>query len=241
MILYPAIDLKGGRCVRLTEGRLDAETVFNEDPVAQAQLFQTAGFQWIHIVDLDGSAAGAPRNAGVISAILRSTNIPVQIGGGIRSIENISYWLDAGATRVILGTIAVRDPGLVRAAAREFPERIAVSIDSREGKVAVQGWTEQTEMDVRDMAVRMADSGVACLIATDIGRDGLKRGVNLSLSQTIANAVSIPFIASGGVKGVEDIVALKALPGRPVHGCILGRALYDGDIEPRAALAAAGA
>jgi len=239
MILYPAIDLKGGRCVRLTEGKFEAETVFNEDPVAQAQIFQTAGFRWLHIVDLDGSARGTPQNAGVIRAILSAANIPVQVGGGVRSIETISYWLDAGATRVVLGTAAVRDPALVREAAREFPERLAVSIDSRNGKVAVQGWTEQTEMDVLDMAVRMEDSGVACLIATDIGRDGLKTGVNLELSRAIANAVSIPFIASGGVKNVNDIAALKGLPGRPVHGVILGRALYDGDILPGAALKAA--
>jgi phosphoribosylformimino-5-aminoimidazole carboxamide ribotide isomerase len=239
MILYPAIDLKSGRCVRLTEGRLDAETVFNEDPVAQAQIFQTAGFQWIHIVDLDGSASGKPRNAGVIAAILRAANIPVQIGGGVRSIETISYWLDAGATRVILGTAAVRDPALVREAARQFPERLAVSIDSREGRVAVQAWTEQTDLPVIEMAVRMEDSGVACLIVTDIGRDGLKRGVNLELTGAVANAVSIPVIASGGVRDINDIAALKALPGRPPHGCILGRALYDGDIDAKAALKAA--
>ena len=239
MILYPAIDLKSGRCVRLTEGRLDAETVFNEDPVAQAQIFQTAGFQWIHIVDLDGSASGRPENAGVIAAILRAANIPVQIGGGVRSIGTISYWLDAGATRVILGTAAVRDPALVRTAAREFPERVAVSIDCREGRVAVQAWTEQTNVSVIDMAARMQDAGIACLIVTDIGRDGLKRGVNLDLTAAVANAVSIPVVASGGVKDVTDIAALKSLPGRAVHGCILGRALYVGDIDTNAALRAA--
>ncbi len=239
MILYPAIDLKDGRCVRLTEGRFDAETVFNEDPVAQAQLFQTAGFRWIHIVDLEGSAQGKPTQAGVIGAILRACQIPVQVAGGVRSLETIAYWLNAGATRVLLGTAAVRDPALVRDAAREYPERIGVALDSRGGKVAVQGWTEQTEIDVVEMAQRFNDAGVACLLCTDIGRDGLKRGVNLELTGQIANAVDIPVIASGGVKGVEDIVALRALPGRPVHGCVLGRALYDGDIIAKDALKAA--
>lgn len=239
MILYPAIDLKDGRCVRLTEGRFDAETVFNEDPVAQAQLFQTAGFPWIHIVDLEGSAQGKPTQAGVIAAILRACSIPVQVAGGVRTLETIAYWLDAGATRVLLGTAAVRDPALVKEAAREYPERVGVALDSRGGKVAVQGWTEQTEMDVVEMARRFGDAGVACLLCTDIGRDGLKRGVNLELTGAIANAVDIPVIASGGVKGVEDIAALRALPGRPVHGCVLGRALYDGDIDPKAALRAA--
>jgi phosphoribosylformimino-5-aminoimidazole carboxamide ribotide isomerase len=241
MMLYPAIDLKGGRCVRLTQGDFDAVTVFNEDPVAQAQIFQTAGFQWIHIVDLEGSAQGKPTQAGVIRAILGASNIPVQVAGGIRTLENIAYWLDAGATRVLLGTAAVRNPELVKEAAREYPERIGVAIDSRDGKVAVQGWTEQTELGAVDLAMRMADAGIACLLCTDIGRDGLKRGVNLELSSAIANAADVPFIASGGVKGVEDIVALKALPGRPIHGVILGRALYDGDIDPRAALQAAAA
>ena len=239
MILYPAIDLKGGRCVRLTEGRFDRETVFNEDPVSQAQIFQTSGFQWLHIVDLDGSATGKPAQAGVIRSILRVSSIPVQVAGGVRSIETISYWLDAGATRVMLGTAAVRDPNLVKEAAREFPERVGVALDSREGKIAVQGWTEQTDVDVIDMARRMEDIGAACLLCTDIGRDGLKRGVNLELTAAITKAVTIPVIASGGVKGIEDIAALRALPGRAVHGVIIGRALYDGDIEPRAALKAA--
>lgn len=239
MMLYPAIDLKDGRCVRLAEGRFDAETVFNEDPVAQAQLFQTAGFHWIHIVDLEGSAHGKPTQAGVIAAILGACSIPVQVAGGIRSLETIAYWLDAGATRVLLGTAAVRDPNLVKRAAREYRERIGVAIDSRGGKVAVQGWTEQTEIDVIDMARRFADAGIACLLCTDIDRDGLKLGVNLEMTSAIANAVDIPVIASGGVKGVADITALRALPGRAIQGCVLGRALYDGDIEAGAALRAA--
>lgn len=239
MILYPAIDLKGGRAVRLTEGRLDSETVFNEDPAAQAATFQRAGFSWLHVVDLDGSASGKPEHAGTIAAILAAANIPVQIGGGVRTMENINYWLDAGATRVIMGTAAVRDPALVREAAREFPERIAVALDSRDGKVAVSAWTEQTGVSVIEQARQFEGAGVAALIVTDIGRDGLKTGVNVGFTGQVADAVSIPVIASGGVRSVDDIRALRARPGRPIHGAILGRALYDGDIDPAEALKAA--
>lgn len=239
MILYPAIDLKDGRCVRLAEGRMEDATIFNEDPAAQATLFQTAGFEWLHVVDLDGAFAGAPKNAGAVIGILDRLHIPVQIGGGVRSIESVTFWLNAGASRVILGTAAVRDPALVRHAAREFPQQIAVALDTRDGKVAVAGWTEQTEMDATDMARRFEDAGVATLIVTDIARDGLKTGVNVGLTGQIADVVTIPVIASGGVKSVADIAALKARPGRAIHGCILGRALYDGDIDPAAALAAA--
>jgi phosphoribosylformimino-5-aminoimidazole carboxamide ribotide isomerase len=239
MILYPAIDLKGGRAVRLTEGRLDSETVFNEDPAAQAVIFQKAGFQWIHVVDLDGSASGKPEHAGMIAAILAAAGIPVQIGGGVRTMENIMYWLDAGVTRVILGTAAVRDPALVRDAAREFPERIAVALDSRDGKIAVSAWTEQTDVSVIEQARQFEGAGVAALIVTDIGRDGLKTGVNVEFTGQVADAVSIPVIASGGVRSVDDIYKLRARSGRPIHGAILGRALYDGDIDPKAALEAA--
>ncbi len=192
MILYPAIDLKGGRAVRLTEGRLDSETVFNEHPAAQAAIFQKAGFQWIHVVDLDGSASGKPEHAGTIAAILEATKIPVQIGGGVRTMENINYWLDAGATRVILGTAAVRDPGLVREAAHEYPERIAVALDSRDGMVAVSAWTEQTNVSVIEQAKQFEGAGVAALIVTDIGRDGLKSGVNVEFTGQVADAVTIP-------------------------------------------------
>jgi phosphoribosylformimino-5-aminoimidazole carboxamide ribotide isomerase len=240
MILYPAIDLKGGRAVRLTEGRLDSETVFNEDPAAQAAIFQRTGFSWLHVVDLDGSASGKPEHAGTIAAILVAANIPVQIGGGVRTMENINYWLDAGATRVIMGTAAVRDPALVREAAREFPERIAVALDSRDGKVAVSAWTEQTGVSVIEQARQFEGAGVAALIVTDISRDGLKTGVNVGFTGQVADAVSIPVIASGGVRSVDDIRALRARPGRPIHGAILGRALYDGDIDPAEALKAAG-
>ncbi len=240
MILYPAIDLKGGSAVRLTEGRLDSETVFNENPAAQAAIFQRAGFNWLHVVDLDGSASGKPEHAGTIAAILAAANIPVQVGGGVRTMENINYWLDAGVTRVILGTAAVRDPALVRDAAREFPERIAVALDSRDGKVAVSAWTEQTDVSVIEQARQFEGAGVAALIVTDIGRDGLKTGVNVEFTGQVADAVSIPVIASGGVRSVDDIRKLRARAGRPIHGAILGRALYDGDIDAKAALEAAG-
>jgi phosphoribosylformimino-5-aminoimidazole carboxamide ribotide isomerase len=239
VILYPAIDLKGGRCVRLTEGRLDSETVFNTDPGAQAKKFQDAGFSWLHVVDLDGSAAGQPANAGAIAAILAATSSPVQIGGGVRTMETIHYWLDAGASRVILGTAAVRDPALVREAAREYPERIAVALDFRDGKVAVSAWTEQTDVSVIEQAKQFEGAGVAALIVTDIGRDGLKTGVNIGFTGQVADAVTIPVIASGGVKSVDDIRKLRARPGRAIHGAILGRALYDGDIDPADALRAA--
>jgi phosphoribosylformimino-5-aminoimidazole carboxamide ribotide isomerase len=239
MMLYPAIDLKGGRCVRLTEGKLDSETVFNEDPAAQALLFQRAGFSWLHVVDLDGSTSGKSEHAGTIAAILTAANIPVQIGGGVRTMEHITYWLDAGATRVILGTAAVRDPALVIEAAREHPERIAVALDSRDGKIAVSAWTEQTDVSVIEQAKLFEDAGIAALIVTDIGRDGLKTGVNVNFTGQVADAVTIPVIASGGVRSVADITALKARPGRAIHGAILGRALYDGDIDPAEALKAA--
>lgn len=241
MILFPAIDLKAGACVRLAEGRMDAATVFNQDPVAQALHFEAAGFQWLHIVDLDGAFAGEPRNPGAVSAIVSHVSIPVQLGGGIRSMESLSVWLDAGVARVILGTAAVRDPTFVRAAARAFEGQVVVGIDAREGRAAVSGWAEQTDIDAIDLARRFEDAGVAALIVTDIARDGLKTGVNVAFTGAMANAVSIPVIASGGLRAVDDITALRAWPGRAVHGAILGRALYDGDINPGAALAAAAA
>jgi phosphoribosylformimino-5-aminoimidazole carboxamide ribotide isomerase len=239
MILYPAIDLKDGRCVRLEGGAMDQATIFNDDPKAQAQLFQSAGFTWLHVVDLDGAIAGAPRNAGAVAKILDAAAIPVQVGGGVRSVQNISYWLDAGASRVIIGTAAVRDPAFVRDAAREFPERVAVSIDAREGRVAVNGWVEQTDIDAIELAKRMEESGVAALIVTDIGRDGKKTGVNVEFTGKVADAVHIPVIASGGVSGAADILALKARPGRRIHGAIIGRALYDGALSHADAIAAA--
>lgn len=239
MILYPAIDLKDGEAVRLKEGRMDDATIFNADPQAQAQAFQAMGFKWLHIVDLNGAIEGMPKNAGAVTAIVNAAKIPVQLGGGVRNMGSLAYWLDGGVQRVIIGTAAVRDPAFVREAAREYPGRVAVGIDARGGKVAVSGWVEQTELDAIELAKRFEDAGVAALIITDIGRDGLKTGVNVGLVGALADAVHVPITASGGVKGVEDIEALKAWPGRRIAGCILGRALYDGDIDPAAALAAA--
>ena len=240
MILYPAIDLKGGRCVRLVERRMDDATIFNEDPAEQAIRFQTAGFPWIHVVDLDGAIAGKPQNAGAIAGILSRAVIPVQVGGGVRTMGAVSYWIDDGASRVVIGTAALKDPAFVREAAREYPERIAVALDVRDGLVAVSGWVEQSEITATEIAARFADAGVAALIVTDIKRDGLKTGINVELTGSLADSTPIPVIASGGAKSVEDIKALKARTGvRPIHGVILGRALYDGDIDPAAAIAAA--
>jgi phosphoribosylformimino-5-aminoimidazole carboxamide ribotide isomerase len=239
MIIFPAIDLKDGQCVRLEEGRMDAATVFNEDPAAQAAQFQAAGFSWLHLVDLDGAIAGAPKNVGAVNAILQSAAIPVQMGGGVRTLETVQYWIEAGVSRVVIGTAAARDPELVRTAARVFPERIAVSLDARDGLVAVSGWVEQTDLDAIELAKRLEDAGAAAFIVTDIARDGLKTGVNVDLVAAMADAVHAPVIASGGVSGVHDIAALKAKPGRDIHGAIIGRALYDGTLTPAAALAAA--
>lgn len=239
MILYPAIDLKDGRCVRLVEGRFDAATVFNDDPAAQAAAFEHAGFEWVHVVDLDGAVSGAPGNADAVSTILARVALPVQIGGGVRTRASIAFWLERGARRVILGTAAVRDPALVREAARAHPDGIAVGIDARDGFVAVQGWTETTTLPAVDLARRFEDAGVACLIVTDISRDGKKSGVNVALTAAIADAVRVPVIASGGLRSVDDIRALKAHRDGIIHGAILGRALYDGDIDPAEALAAA--
>ena len=241
MILFPAIDLKDGQCVRLREGNMDAATIFNRDPGAQARTFQDQGFKWIHVVDLDGAFAGTSLNAGAVARILSAVKVPVQVGGGVRTLESVTYWLDTGASRVILGTAAVRDPAFVREAARLYPGSIAVGIDARDGRVAVSGWAEQTDIKAIDLAMHFEDAGVAALIVTDIGRDGLKKGVNVNFTGTIADAVTIPVLASGGVKGVDDIRALKAREGRAIHGAILGRALYDGDIAPDEALAVAAA
>ncbi|MGE0828677.1 MAG: 1-(5-phosphoribosyl)-5-[(5-phosphoribosylamino)methylideneamino]imidazole-4-carboxamide isomerase [Hyphomonadaceae bacterium] len=239
MILYPAIDLKEGACVRLIEGRMETAATMSADPGAQAAAFAAAGFEWIHVVDLDGAFAGASRNSAAVAQILASAKVPVQLGGGIRSMENIRHWLEAGVARVILGTAAARDPTLVREAARAFPGRIAVGIDARNGKVAIAGWAEETEMNAVDLARHYEDAGIAALIVTDISRDGKKTGLNVELTGQMADAVSVPVIASGGLASVADILALKARPGRPIHGAILGRALYDGDITAPEALAAA--
>jgi phosphoribosylformimino-5-aminoimidazole carboxamide ribotide isomerase len=239
MILYPAIDLKDGRCVRVVRGDLATATVFNDSPADQARAWAVAGFSWLHVVDLDGSVAGRAVNDAAVSAIISAVSIPVQVGGGIRSLDEIERWLEVGVSRVILGTVAVRDPDLVRAAARRWPERIAVSVDVRQGRVAVEGWTEATDLDAVTVARRFEDAGVAALIVTDIDRDGAQLGFNVEVFGAVADRVGIPVIAAGGLAGVEDIERLKARPGTPIAGAVLGRALYAGAIDPGEALAAA--
>jgi phosphoribosylformimino-5-aminoimidazole carboxamide ribotide isomerase len=239
VILYPAIDLKDGQCVRVVHGDFATATVFNDSPADQAAQFEAAGFQWIHVVDLNGSAEGRPVNAGAVEAILHSVTLPVQLGGGIRSLERIEAWIEAGVSRVILGTAAVRDPALVIEAAKAWPEQIAVSIDLRQGKVAVQGWLEDTDLDALTVARRFEDAGVGALIVTDIDRDGSLSGFNVEVFGAVADAVNIPVIAAGGLATVADILALKARKGAPVAGAVLGRALYAGTIKAGEALRAA--
>ena len=238
MKLFPAIDLKDGVCVRLLRGEMATATEFNNDPADQARRFSDMGFDRLHVVDLNGAFQGMAINHNAVSAILDATPAPVQLGGGIRDMAGIERWLDAGVTRVILGTAAVRDPVLVKEAARAFPDQVMVGIDAKDGRVAVHGWAETTDMLALDLARAFEGCGVAGIVVTDIGRDGLKTGVNLELTGAMADAVSIPVIASGGLKNVDDIRALKARAGRPVAGAILGRALYDGDIDPMEALLA---
>jgi len=230
MIIYPAIDLKGGQCVRLLRGDMDAATVFGDDPAAQAAAFEAAGCRWLHVVDLDGAFAGRPANAQAVEAILARVTVPVQLGGGVRDMAAIEAWLARGVARVILGTVAVRDPDLVREAARAFPGRVAVGVDARDGRVAVAGWAETTDLAALDLARRFEDAGVAALIHTDIDRDGAMQGPNVAATAALARAVSIPVIASGGVSSLDDLRALKAC-GAPLDGVISGRALYDGRID----------
>ncbi len=239
MNLYPAIDLKDGVCVRLLRGEMTTATSFNDDPADQALRFAAMGFEALHVVDLNGAFEGHSVNHNAVSSILDVMHAPVQLGGGIRDMEGVERWLDAGVSRVILGTAAVRNPAFVKEAARAFPGHVAVGIDARDGKVAVHGWAETTDMDAVDLARAFEGCGVAAIIVTDISRDGLKSGVNVALTGQLADAVSIPIIASGGLKNVDDIVALKNRPGAPIAGAILGRALYDGDIDPTEALLAA--
>ncbi|MEM7545552.1 MAG: 1-(5-phosphoribosyl)-5-[(5-phosphoribosylamino)methylideneamino]imidazole-4-carboxamide isomerase [Pseudomonadota bacterium] len=234
MILYPAIDLKDGACVRLYKGEMDQATVFNDDPAAQARAFQDAGCEWLHLVDLNGAFAGSPVNAAPVEAILKAVTVPAQLGGGIRDMATIETWLAKGLSRVILGTVAVRDPALVREAARAFPGKIAVGIDARDGMVAVEGWAETTNVTATDLARRFEDAGVAAIIYTDIDRDGAMQGPNVAATAALAHAVTIPVIASGGVSSMADLQALKKC-GAPLDGAISGRALYDGRIELRAA------
>ncbi|MEM9012981.1 MAG: 1-(5-phosphoribosyl)-5-[(5-phosphoribosylamino)methylideneamino]imidazole-4-carboxamide isomerase [Pseudomonadota bacterium] len=230
MILYPAIDLKDGACVRLLRGEMAAATVFNDDPAAQARSFVEAGCAWLHLVDLNGAFAGRPVNEAAVEAILAAVEVPVQLGGGIRDLATIEMWLAKGVRRVILGTAAARDPDLVRQAARAHPGRIAVGIDARGGQVAVAGWAETTEIGATELAQRFEDAGVAALIYTDIDRDGAMGGPNVAATAALARAVTIPVIASGGVSSLADLEALK-ICGAPLDGVISGRALYDGRLD----------
>jgi len=239
VILYPAIDLKGGQCVRLLRGDMNDATVFNDDPADQAARFVRDGFSWLHVVDLDGAVEGRQVNAAAVAAILSKISIPVQVGGGVRTFEAVEAWLEAGVSRVILGTAAVREPELVRLAAAAFPEQVAVAVDVRDGKVAVHGWVETSDLTAVDLARRFEDAGVAALIVTDIGRDGTLEGVNVEEIGIVADAVDIPVIASGGVGSVKDIVDLKARKGAPIAGAVLGRSLYSGAVRPSEALQAA--
>jgi len=230
VILYPAIDLKDGQCVRLLRGDMAAATVFSDDPAAQAAAFEAAGCQWVHLVDLNGAFAGRAVNAAAVEAVLARVRAPCQLGGGIRDLAAIEGWLSKGLARVILGTVAVRDPALVRGAARAFPGRVAVGIDARGGRVAVEGWAETTDLTALDLALRFEDAGVAAIIYTDIDRDGAMQGPNVAATAALANAVRIPVIASGGVSSLDDLRALKDC-GAPLDGVISGRALYDGRID----------
>ncbi|RJF90163.1 1-(5-phosphoribosyl)-5-[(5-phosphoribosylamino)methylideneamino]imidazole-4-carboxamide isomerase [Oleomonas cavernae] len=237
MILYPAIDLKGGACVRLAQGDMARATVYNPDPGAQAAAFKAQGFEWLHVVDLDGAFAGKAANAGAVEAILQATDVPVQLGGGIRDMGAIEGWLAKGLARVILGTAALRNPDLVIAGCKAFPGQIAVGIDARDGFVAVEGWAETSQITAVDLARRFEDAGVAAIIFTDIARDGLLTGVNVAATAALADAVRIPVIASGGLAGLGDIEALLNVTGTPIAGAISGRALYDGRLDAAAALA----
>ena len=239
MILYPAIDLKDGQCVRLKLGDMDQATVFNDDPAAQALSFEAQGFEWLHLVDLNGAFAGKPANAAAVRAIIAAVpGARLQLGGGIRSMATAEAWLTAGVSRIILGSAAVKDPDFARAACRAFPGRVALGIDARDGMVATEGWAETSDVSATDLARRFEDSGAAAVIYTDIARDGMLTGVNVDATAALARAVRLPVIASGGVAGIEDITALRAA-GAGIEGAILGRALYDGRIEPKLALKAA--
>lgn len=235
MFMFPAIDLKDGACVRLKLGLMDEATVFNTDPAAQAVAFATAGAEWIHVVDLNGAFAGKPVNAAAVAAILNAVSVPVQLGGGIRDLATIESWLEQGVRRVILGTVALKDPDLVKDACRRFPGRVAVGIDAKGGKVAVEGWAETADITVLDLARKFEDAGVAALIYTDIDRDGVLAGPNVAATAALAAATRIPVIASGGVSSLDDLRALKTVPG--LEGVISGRALYDGRIDLAAAIA----
>jgi phosphoribosylformimino-5-aminoimidazole carboxamide ribotide isomerase len=237
LILFPAIDLKEGRCVRLVQGDMEQATVFNDDPAAQAASFERQGFEWLHVVDLDGAFAGKPMNGAAVDGILRDVRIPVQLGGGIRDMKTVEGWLAKGIARVIIGTAAVRDPDFVREAARLHPGRIAVGIDAKDGRVAVEGWAQTSTLTAEELGRRFEDAGVAALIYTDIARDGVLKGLNIPMTLGLARAVQIPVIASGGLASMADIERLTQPDCAVLAGAISGRALYDGRIDPAAALA----
>ncbi len=237
MILFPAIDLKNGQCVRLEQGDMARATVFNLDPAAQARSFAAQGFEYLHVVDLDGAFAGKPMNARAVEAMLKAVSIPLQLGGGIRDLKTVEAWLAKGIARVIIGTAAVRDPELVKGAAKKFPGRVAVGLDARDGKVAVEGWAETSEVTGLEIAERFEDAGVAAIVFTDIARDGLLKGLNLDATIALAERISIPVIASGGLASIEDVKALLAPRARKLAGAVAGRALYDGRLDPAMALA----
>ena len=243
MNLYPAIDLKDGHCVRLIKGDMTQATVFNDNPAAQAAAFAKAGFRWLHLVDLNGAFAGKPVNRDAVTAILDAIDLPCQLGGGIRDLQTMAFWLERGIRRVILGTLALHEPDLVIEACRQFPGQVALGLDARDGRVAVAGWAEQSDMPVLDLARRFEDAGAAAIIYTDIDRDGVLGGANVAATAALAASVSTPVIASGGVASIDDIVALKAAneaPDTTIDGAIIGRALYDGRVDAGAALAAVG-
>jgi phosphoribosylformimino-5-aminoimidazole carboxamide ribotide isomerase len=237
VILFPAIDLKNGQCVRLEQGDMARVTVFNINPAAQARSFAEQGFEYLHVVDLDGAFAGKPMNAQAVEAMLKEVTMPVQLGGGIRDLATVEAWLSKGVARVIIGTAAVRDPDFVKTAAGKFPGRVAVGLDARDGKVAVQGWAETSEVTALDIAQRFEDAGVAAIIFTDISRDGLLKGLNLDATIALAERISIPVIASGGLASINDVRALLTPRAMKLAGAIAGRALYDGRLDPAAALA----
>lgn len=237
MILYPAIDLKDGACVRLLRGEMDAATVFNDDPADQARQFAVGGFRWIHVVDLNGAISGQPVNSAAVERIIDAVDLPIQLGGGIRSIETVGHWLERGVSRVVLGTVALKNPALVMEACDLFPGQIAVGIDARDGLVAVEGWAETSTMKASDLALKFEDCGVTAIIFTDIDRDGAMAGPNVESTATLAATLTTPVIASGGVRSLDDLIALKAEDRAGIAGVICGRALYDGRIDPKAALA----
>jgi len=237
VILFPAIDLKEGRCVRLIQGDMEQATVFNDDPAAQARAFEAQGFPWLHVVDLDGAFAGKPMNANAVDGILADVSVPVQLGGGVRDMKTVEGWLSKGVARIVIGTAAVRDPAFVREAARLHPGKIAVGIDAKDGRVAVEGWAQSSTLTAEELGRRFEDAGVAAIVYTDIARDGILKGLNIEMTLALARAVSIPVIASGGLASIDDVARLLEPDCAALAGAITGRALYDGRIDPAEALA----